>query len=160
MPKGLLSFLFPATFLQVAIMKFSIAAAVAATAGLAAASPVITQVRAEDLKVSTLGGATFRVRTVYNKDYSPVGKGPRALGRVYQKYGIEMSSGLISTLEEIAQKMSVRTHFSSASRRRDTDNTTVGAGKGIYLPLHHRVQDIEYALITKDRRGRRPPREV
>ncbi|KAK0656632.1 aspartic peptidase domain-containing protein [Cercophora newfieldiana] len=124
-------------------MKFSTAAAVAATAGLAAASPVVTRVRAEDLEVSTLGGATFRVRTVYNRDYSPIGKGPRALGRVYQKYGVEMSGGLLDTLEEIAQKMAVKTHFSSPFRRRDADNTTVGAGKG-EVAAHPERFDIEY----------------
>jgi len=112
-------------------MKFSVAA-VAATAGLAAASPVAVQVHPEDLKVSTLGGATFRVRTVYNKDFSQIGKGPRALGRVYQKYGMEMPAELVATLHAIADKMAVKTHV---LKWRNADNTTVGAGKGKYLHL-------------------------
>ncbi|KAK0633063.1 aspartic peptidase domain-containing protein [Immersiella caudata] len=120
-------------------MKFSIAAAVTATAGLAAGSPVVTQVRAEDLKVSTLGGATFRVRTVENRDFNPIGKGPRALGRVYQKYGVEMSSGLLSTLESIAEKMNLKTHFS----RRDGNNTNTEAGKA-EVAAHPELFDIEY----------------
>jgi hypothetical protein len=107
-------------------MKFSIAAAVTATAGLAAGSPVVTQVRPQDLKVSTLGGATFRVRTVENRDFNPIGKGPRALGRVYQKYGVEMSDGLVAALESIAEKMNLKTHFP----KRDGNNTNTEAGKG------------------------------
>jgi hypothetical protein len=120
------SFFFPSVSCSFAIMKFSIAAAVTATAGLAAASPLVTRVRAEDLKPSNLGGATFRVRIVENRDFNSIGKGPRALGRVYQKYGVEMSEGLLAALESIAEKMNVKTHFS----KRDGNNTNTGAGKG------------------------------
>lgn len=125
-------------------MKFSIAA-VAATAGLAAASPVAVTVRAEDLKVSTLGGATFRVRTVYNENYSPIGKGPRALARVHQKYGVGMSDGLVATLHTITEKMATLHPPRSPKNpwRRNADNITAGAGKG-EVSARPELFDIEY----------------
>ena len=113
-------------------MKFASLTAAAAAAGLVAAAP------APGLEVSTLGGATFRVRQVHNPRYNQIGRGPRALGRVYQKYGLEMPVELVATLQSISEQIQAKTRVLSAEGGEEDageikvpDNTTVGAGKGI-----------------------------
>jgi len=132
-------------------MKFASLTAAAAAAGLVAAAP------APGLEVSTLGGATFRVRQVHNPRYNQIGRGPRALGRIYQKYGLEMPAELVATLQSISEQIQAKTHVLSAESGEEDageikvpDNTTVGAGKGILTR-----QDSPSSAICTDQQTRR-----
>lgn len=106
-------------------MKLLGLAAAAASAGLVAAAP-------KGYKVSTLGGATFSVPQVYNDHYSQIGKGPRALAKIYQKYGMEMPAGLVSTLDVISKKIAAKYGADLAARA--AANDTAGTGKGLSFP--------------------------
>ncbi|KAK0618108.1 aspartic peptidase domain-containing protein [Bombardia bombarda] len=91
-------------------MKLSALAATAVSsllfsAGLVEGAPRIVQVRAQDFKISTLGGSTFKISQVHNEKFSQVGKGPRALARVYHKYGLQLPPQLVAALEEILKEL-------------------------------------------------------
>ncbi len=87
-------------------MKFGSAAAVAASllssAGLVTALTVVEPAKFE---VSILGGSTFRLQQQANENYNMVGRGPRALGKVYTKFGLSLSDELLQLLEEILEEL-------------------------------------------------------
>jgi len=93
-------------------MKFANTALAAvsllSSAGLTtAAAPHVVQVRAEDLKVKRVGGAHFKVSQIHNDFFSQHGKGPRALGKVYQKYGKECPVRLRHVLAKIFKDLHI-----------------------------------------------------
>ncbi|KAH8899317.1 Asp-domain-containing protein [Thozetella sp. PMI_491] len=83
-------------------MKFSSAAAVAASllssAGLVTA---LTIIEPSKFEITVLGGSTFRLQQQPNKNYNMVGRGPRALAKVYTKFGLSLPPELLLLLEEI-----------------------------------------------------------
>lgn len=88
----------------------SLAAATAsllASANIAVAAPRVVQVNAADLKYSTLGGKTFKVSQVYNNGFRQRGKGPRAVAKAYQKYGLEIPPQLLDILQSLLEDLGV-----------------------------------------------------
>ncbi|KAK3694056.1 aspartic peptidase domain-containing protein [Podospora appendiculata] len=78
-----------------------VTASLLSSAGLVNGAPRITVVHPKDFTISTLGGNTFKIAQVHNEKFNPVGKGPRALAKVYQKYGLDFPPELLAILEEI-----------------------------------------------------------
>ncbi|KAK3341431.1 aspartic peptidase domain-containing protein [Lasiosphaeria hispida] len=122
------------------------AASLLSSAGLVEGAPRVVQVAPEDLAVSTLGGATFRVPQVRNLQYSQIGKGPRALAKVYQKYGKPMPKTLVKVLEDISIKMSggLKPHFKNFGGNgtvASNDTATTGQGEVSATP---QLFDVEY----------------
>ena len=112
-------------------MKFTSLAAAAATAGLVAGAPRVVTVRPEDLRVSTLGGSTFRVKQVHNQRFNLLGKGPRARAKAYQKYGMDIPAELLAVLDDIAAKLGVTPKvLSLAANGTAGANGTASPGQG------------------------------
>jgi hypothetical protein len=78
-----------------------------ASVALAAAVPRVVQVHPSDIKVRNVGGSSFKLTQVHNDMYRQHGKGPRALAKVYQKYGLEMPATLRAVVSQILLEMGV-----------------------------------------------------
>jgi len=110
-----------------------LATAAAASAGLVAAAPATVQVVSPDkFEISVLGGATFRVQQVYNEQFSQIGKGPRALAMTYQKFGLEMPSTLVNSLQMVAQQMASAQGIIPKGGIKAAANDSAKAGQGVY----------------------------
>jgi len=109
----------------------SLTAVLASAAGLAAGAPQAERVRAQDIKVSTLGGTTLRVRQVENKHFNPVGQGPRALANTYRKYGMEIPPDLLAIVNRVAQNAGIKSNIKATSNKTDAgaEGRTVPAPK-------------------------------
>ncbi|KAK4145531.1 aspartic peptidase domain-containing protein [Dichotomopilus funicola] len=79
-------------------MKFT---ALAFAASLVAAAPRVVQVQPSDIKPRRIGGTRFKLPQVHNEVFHQHGKGPRALARVYQKYGLEVPTELLDVVQKI-----------------------------------------------------------
>ncbi|KAK1829853.1 putative endothiapepsin precursor protein [Podospora conica] len=117
-------------------MKITSLTAVLASAGLAAGAPA-ERVRAQDIKVSTLGGATLRVRQVQNKHFNPVGQGPRALANTYRKYGMEIPPDLLAIVTRVTENAGIKTNIKATSNK-------TAAGLEAEVPATPELHDIEY----------------
>lgn len=98
-------------------MKVTSLTAVLASAGLAAGAPRAERVRAQDIKIGTLGGATLRVRQVQNKHFNPVGRGPRDLANTYRKYGMEIPPNLLAMVNRVAQNPDVKSNTKATANK-------------------------------------------
>ena len=109
----------PATLsYHIPIMKFnSVTAAVAASflssGGLVAASPLkfthdVVVVEPSKFEVSVLGGNTLKIKQVYNKGFISAHRGPRALAKAYNKFGVELSTDLLDLLNEILEELGLK----------------------------------------------------
>lgn len=93
-------------------MKFtSITATVASLLpfAIAAPRPRVVQVNPSDLTITALGGKSFKVSQVYNSNFRQRGKGPRALAKVYQKYGLQMPQNLLDVLASLLEELGLET---------------------------------------------------
>jgi hypothetical protein len=115
-------------------MKFisitAVAASVLLSAGLSAARVIIGP---EKFIIEVLGGGTMRIPQVYNEHFIQLGRGPRAVGKVYQKFGtqfgISMPEDLTTLLLEIFLELQLLQH-----RKNNTTagtNTTTSANQGM-----------------------------
>ncbi|KAK1755330.1 putative endothiapepsin precursor protein [Echria macrotheca] len=125
-------------------MKLLSLATAAASAGLVAAAPAPVQVVSPDkFEISVLGGATFRIKQVYNEQFSQIGKGPRALAMTYQKFGLEMPSSLVNSLQAVAQKMAAAQGIIPKGGIKAAANDSVKAGQG-EVSATPQLFDVEY----------------
>ncbi|KAK3329691.1 aspartic peptidase domain-containing protein [Apodospora peruviana] len=92
-------------------MKFTGIAAAAASllalADLVIGAPRVVVVNPSDFQISTLGGATFKISQVYNKKFRQLGRGPRAVAKVYQKFGLDFPPQLLEILEALLQELGI-----------------------------------------------------
>ncbi|KAK4216041.1 hypothetical protein QBC37DRAFT_106610 [Rhypophila decipiens] len=97
----------------------------------ASARPRVVQVNPSDLAITTLGGKSFKVSQVYNTNFSQKGKGPRAVAKVYQKYGLDVPQNLVQILQALLKELDLddtpNRSFSSSRRP-----LTAGTGNGTF----------------------------
>jgi hypothetical protein len=90
-------------------MKFTalaFAASLVAPA-LVAGAPRVVQVHPSDIRPRRAGGSRFKLPQVYNENFKQHGKGPRALAKVYEKYGVEMPQELVQVLQKILEELGI-----------------------------------------------------
>ncbi|KAK3394645.1 aspartic peptidase domain-containing protein [Podospora didyma] len=78
------------------------------SASLVAGAPHVFEVTPKEFKVSTLGGATFKISQVYNTNFKQAGKGPRALGKVYSKFGVDFPPELAAVLKALLDQLRIK----------------------------------------------------
>ncbi|KAK3383831.1 aspartic peptidase domain-containing protein [Lasiosphaeria ovina] len=107
-------------------MKFFTHAAAAASllfsAGLVFGAPRVVEVRPKDFEISTLGGSTFTLSQVHNSRFKQLGKGPRALAKVYAKFGLDFPPELLELLDALLIELGLKPKKAGGS----------GAGAGTY----------------------------
>ncbi len=87
-------------------MKFgSVAAAAASILSSAGLVTALVIVEPSNFEISILGGSTFRLQQQANENYNMVGRGPRALAKVYTKFGLQLPDELLLLLEEILEEL-------------------------------------------------------
>lgn len=106
-------------------MKFS--AFVAVAAGLAAAAP---RINLPALEVAVLGGSAFKVNQVPNKNYKTLYRGPRALAKAYQKFGVPIPSDLLQLLQQILTDLGISIPGQGGLNGGLGGNDTSDAGQG------------------------------
>jgi hypothetical protein len=114
------------------IMQFLSSAALAvcllSPAGLSAAISPRFLLHPSEIEIAVLGGSAIRLPQVYNENFSQLGRGPRSVGKAYQKFGVAFPDDLTSLLEEILAEL----RRGSGSKTNTTTNANQGAwGKGL-----------------------------
>ncbi|KAK3941528.1 aspartic peptidase domain-containing protein [Diplogelasinospora grovesii] len=113
---------------------FHHAAAAASLAGLAVAAPRVIEIGPADFSISVLGGSTYKLPQVYNEHFRQVGKGPRAIAKVYQKFGIEFPPELLAILEQLLEELGITipgiTNGGKGGSGTTNSNVTTNAGQG------------------------------
>ncbi|KAK4105448.1 acid protease [Parathielavia hyrcaniae] len=90
-------------------MKFTTLAFAASLAApvLVAGAPRVVQAHPSDIRPRRVGGARIKLPQVHNDNFRQHGKGPRALGKVYEKYGLEMPKELVVVLQKLVEDMGI-----------------------------------------------------
>lgn len=81
------------------VTSSAVAASILSSANLCSARNIIESVLL-DLVPSSLG-STFRVPQVHNENFVQHGRGPRAVAKTYQKYGVEIPDNLVTVLQNL-----------------------------------------------------------
>jgi hypothetical protein len=93
-------------------MRFSltttaVAASIFSSAALVAAAPRVKANSLAALEISVLGGSTFKLHQAPNPNFRALGKGPRALAKAYQKYGVAFPDNLLEVVLEILKELGI-----------------------------------------------------
>ncbi|KAK4128842.1 acid protease [Parathielavia appendiculata] len=130
-------------------MKLTALAFAASLAGpvLVAGAPRVVQVHPSDIRPRRVGGARIKLPQVHNDNFRQHGKGPRALAKVYEKYGIEMPQELVVVLQKILEDLGIEPTlktvpgFKSHSAGSPYTNETDDQGEVSAVP---QLFDVEY----------------
>ncbi len=117
-------------------MKFAgaaaaVAASVLSSSGLVAALPLSVVVSPEQFGVAVLGGQTFTVGQVANENFITQQKGPRALAKVYAKFGASVPDELIQLLLQLLEELGIQIPgLGNGAGAGSGAGSGAGAGKG------------------------------
>jgi hypothetical protein len=95
--------------MRLSLTTAAVAASIFSSAGLVAAAPrvKIKSNSVSALEISVLGGTTFKINQKPNNHFQSHGRGPRALARAYQKYGVAIPEDLLQTVLEILRELGI-----------------------------------------------------
>jgi hypothetical protein len=102
----------------------AVAASILSSAGLVAAAPRLNA----PVEIAVLGGSTFRLHQKANPHFRAIGRGPRAIAKAYQKFGVAVPDSLLEVLLEILQQLGI-TIPNLEGGQGDGNGTTAGQGK-------------------------------
>lgn len=126
--------------MRISLTTTAIAASILSSAGLVGAAPKVKANSFAALEISVLGGSTFKLHQAPNPNFRALGRGPRALAKAYQKYGVSFPDNLLEIVLEILKELGITTSGQGAGGA--GSNGAASAGQGRFKLRSRRPQSV------------------